>query len=79
MYGYHGDSGRPAGRSRLADRRAGRVKMLRRSALAWTCGGGGIDRSRGATGRAGGEASPEGSPGTPSSVVAFLSLDRGER
>ena len=32
-------AGRPAGRSRLADRRAGRVKMLRCSALAWTCGG----------------------------------------
>ena len=42
-------------------------------------GGGGIARSRGASGRAGGEASPAGSPGTPSSVVAFLSLDRGER
>ena len=79
MSRYHGDAGRPAGRSGLAGRQAGRVKMLRRSALAWTGGGGGIARSRGAAGRAGGEASPAGSPGTPSSVVAFLSLDRGER
>lgn len=75
-------AGRPGGAGRwasgLAGRQAGRVKMLPRSALAWIGGGGGIARSRGASDRAGGEASTAGSPGTPS-VVAFLSLDRGER
>lgn len=42
MYRYHGDAGRPAGRSGLAGQTGGQGEDAAKPALAWTGGGGAL-------------------------------------